>query len=104
MKTPRLSDNYVSSWEQYTISLIDLKLRNGLQLYLKSINISTMVYYPKPMNRQTTIVNKSKQIVDLENTEHLCNTVLSLSIHPYIKSAEIEEVCQGIKEFMNKNE
>lgn len=104
VKTPILLDNYVSSWAQYTISLKDLKQRDELQRYLKSIDIPTMVYYPKPMHRQTAFVNKSKQMVDLENTEYLCNTVLSLPIHPYIKETEIEQICRKVKEFMNKYE
>lgn len=104
VKTPILLDNYVSSWAQYTISLKDLKQRDELQQYLKSIDIPTMVYYPKPMHRQTAFANKSKQMVDLENTEYLCNTVLSLPIHPYIEETEIEQICQKIKEFMNKYE
>lgn len=104
VKTPSLLDNYLSSWAQYTICLKDLKQRDELQRYLKSIDIPTMVYYPKPMHRQTAFANKSKQMVDLKNTEYLCSTVLSLPIHPYIKETEIEQICKKIKEFMDKYE
>lgn len=103
VKTPKILDGYLCSWAQYTIRLKDVKQRDGLQKYLKSFNIPSMVYYPIPMHKQKAFKNKTSWAVDLVNTECLCNTVLSLPIHPYIKEREIEEICQSIKEVM-KNE
>lgn len=101
VQTPKILDSYLSSWAQYTICLNDVKQRDGLQNYLKSLNIPSMIYYPIPMHKQKAFKNKITQIVNLKNTEDLCNTVLSLPIHPYLKESEIEEVCKAIEGYIN---
>ena len=100
VKVPEISEGYYSSWAQYTIRLKDEEQRNGLQAYLKGKNIPSMIYYPKAMHRQEAFAGLDTQKTELEITEALCRTVLSLPLHPYMEDAEIAEVCDAVTAFV----
>lgn len=99
VKTPQIPNGFYSSWAQYTIQLTSKEQRQKLQDYLKSFEIPTMIYYPKQMSKQTAFKG-IKTYVDISNSEKLCDTVLSLPIHPYMVKEDIEYVTEKIKEFL----
>jgi dTDP-4-amino-4,6-dideoxygalactose transaminase len=92
VKTPVIPEGFGSSWAQYTIQLPSEEQRNRLQAALKEAGIPSMVYYPKPMHAQTAFKN-SQLGCDHYVANHLCATVLSLPMHPYIEPSDIEHVC-----------
>lgn len=96
VKTPIIPDGFFSSWAQYTIQLKNKKQRDGLQAYLKEQGIPSMIYYPTPMHRQTAYKHLNYPADSNPVTQQLCDTVLSLPIHPYITQEEIERVCAAI--------
>lgn len=98
VKTPIIPEGYLSSWAQYTIKLANREQRDNIQRYLKQYEIPTMVYYPKPMHKQTAYKELNYSVVASPVTEQLCDTVLSLPIHPYITKEEVELVCSKVKE------
>ena len=100
--TPLVPDGYVSSWAQYTIQLPENVGRDKLIEHLKSKGIPAMVYYVKPMHMQGAFEGTRSAVAECEVTEKLCNTVLSLPMHPYLENDEIHEVCQNILEFLNE--
>ncbi|MFQ7102124.1 MAG: DegT/DnrJ/EryC1/StrS family aminotransferase [Anaerovoracaceae bacterium] len=97
VKTPVIPENFYSSWAQYTIQLEDRATRDKLQSELKAAGIPSMVYYPKPMHRQEAFVGYEYDDADFPNTIKLCDTVLSLPMHPYLKDEDIEAVVDVIK-------
>ena len=97
IKTPVISEGFYSSWAQYTIQLKDKETRDGLQAALKDAGIPSMVYYPKPMHRQEAFAGYEYDDVDFPNTIKLCDTVLSLPMHPYLKEKDINSVVEAIK-------
>lgn len=97
VKTPVIPENFYSSWAQYTIQLEDRSTRDKLQSELKAAGIPSMVYYPKPMHRQEAFVDYEYDDADFPNTVKLCDTVLSLPMHPYLKDEDIEAVVDIIK-------
>ena len=99
VKTPVIPDGYMSSWAQYTIQLPSREVRDGLQDALKAQGIPTMVYYPKPMHCQTAF-SGVKAYVDCPNTEKLCDTVLSLAMHPYLEKETVQIVADAIKAYL----
>jgi dTDP-4-amino-4,6-dideoxygalactose transaminase len=103
VKTPIIPEGYYSSWAQYTITLENREQRDGLQSYLKEQGVPSMVYYPNPMHMQTAYKNLGYSKDDFPITENLCNTVLSLPIHPYISEEDIFKVCNLIIDFQNEN-
>ena len=98
--TPVEPDGYSSSWAQYTIQLRNSEVRKALQAYLKARGIPTAVYYPKPMHRQAAFSYLQVPEASCPTASRLCDTVLSLPMHPYLTVEEIEAVVEGIKDFL----
>lgn len=99
VKTPVIPEGFGSSWAQYTIQLPSEEQRNQLQQKLKEAGIPSMVYYPKPMHAQTAFNHSQCTVHNLQLAcddyvaNRLCATVLSLPMHPYLETADIEHVC-----------
>ena len=102
VKVPKIAEGYYSSWAQYTIQLESREQRDGLQIYLKELNIPSMIYYPKPMHMQEAFEGMDVKKVELDITPKLCDTVLSLPIHPYMSDEEIEKVCEAVTAFTKR--
>lgn len=102
VQVPVLLNDCQSSWAQYTIKLRNRQMRDELQEYLKQNHIPSMVYYPKPLHKQKAFSRNDIIKLNYENTEKLCDTVLSLPIHPYISEKEQEIICKRIEKFLIK--
>lgn len=100
VETPVVPDGYLSSWAQYTIKLKDKSQRDSLQAFLKERDIPSMVYYPTPMHRQTAFKGLDIGDGDCPVSSELCGIVLSLPMHPYITTEEINEICNAIRTFL----
>ena len=96
IKTPAIPGGYYSSWAQYTIQLPDRKTRDRIQAGMKEAGIPTMVYYPKPMHKQLAFGLEDDYGFDCSVTERLCDTVLSLPMHPYLTEEDIKEVADRL--------
>lgn len=95
--TPLIPESFYSSWAQYTIQLSSREQRDELQTRMKERGIPTMVYYPKPMHAQTVYKPLGYTDVDFPVSSRLCETVLSLPMHPYLTKEEIKHVCETLK-------
>lgn len=98
VKTPIIPDGFYSSWAQYTIQLENREIRNKIQQDLKAKDIPSMIYYQKPMHKQGAFGGQAGSDELFPNTIKLCDTVLSLPIHPYITEEDIALVASVIKE------
>ena len=98
VKTPVIPEGFRSSWAQYTIQLPNESARNSLQAALKEAGIPSMVYYPKTMHAQTAFKNSECSMFNYQsyNSNRLCSTVLSLPMHPYLETPEVEEICSKL--------
>ena len=97
---PVIPEGYLSSWAQYTIQLKDRETRDAVQAGLKERGIPAMIYYIKPMHKQLAFGIEGEYGFDCSNTEELCETVLSLPMHPYMTDEEINEVVNAIAEIL----
>ena len=95
---PLIPEGFLSSWAQYTIQLRDKETRDAVQAALKEKGIPSMVYYPKPMHKQQAFGITGDYGFDCSNTAGLCDTVLSLPMHPYLTDEDIKEVVGALKE------
>ena len=102
VKIPVIPEGYYSSWAQYTIQLESKEQRDALQEKLKGQGIPTMIYYPKPMHRQKAFLNLICLKSDTSTTERLCDKVLSLPMHPYLKGDDTLFICKGIRKIVGK--
>lgn len=96
VKTPFVREGFYSSWAQYSVLLKEEAQRDGLQAYLKEKGIPSMVYYPKPMSRQSAFSGRDCVKVDVPVTADLCRRVLALPIHPYLTSEEQDRVIEEL--------
>ena len=93
--TPVIPSGFRSSWAQYTIRLASREQRDKVQAALKAEGIPSMVYYPKPLHRQTAFARTPDQVCPVATS--LCDRVLSLPMHPYLTDDQIETVCNAIR-------
>ena len=100
VEIPVIPEGYYSSFAQYTIKLKNKEQREGLQVKLKEQGIPSMIYYIKPMHKQGAFADLKFDEQDYEVTNELCDTVLSLPMHPYLNEKDIDYVCKVIKEFV----
>jgi dTDP-4-amino-4,6-dideoxygalactose transaminase len=97
VETPVIPEGYVSSFAQYTIKLNNKEERDALQIKLKEQGIPSMVYYAKPMHRQGAFEEYGYDDDNFEVTNKLCDTVLSLPMHPYLTDEDVNLVVNVIK-------
>ncbi len=102
VKTPIIPEGYHSSFAQYTIQLTDRSTRDYLQKKLRERGIPTMVYYEKPMHEQRAFEWILRSPVGLEVASRLCETVLSLPMHPYLREADIDYIGSEIIDILNR--
>lgn len=97
VETPIIPEGYISSFAQYTIKLKNKEERERLQARLKEEGIPSMVYYVKPMHKQGAFSGYKYDDNDFEVTNKLCNNVLSLPMHPYMREEDIDNIVKVIK-------
>lgn len=102
VETPVIPEGYVSSFAQYTIKLKDREERDRLQAKLKENGIPSMVYYIKPMHKQQAFLQLKLNDEEFTVTSELCNTVLSLPMHPYMSEKDVDRVCEAIIYIINR--
>lgn len=97
VETPMIPDGYYSSFAQYTIKLKNREQRDKLQENLGKDGIPSMIYYVKPMHKQVAFSYLNINDDDFEITNKLCDTVLSLPMHPYLSVEDINFVSRTVK-------
>jgi len=102
VKTPEIPNGYYSSFAQYTIRLDDLSEREMLKNTLSENQIPAMIYYAKPMHQQKAFGHQYFDESDYAVTNSLCETVLSLPMHPYLQEKDIEQICNVIFKTLEK--
>lgn len=99
VKTPVVPEGYYSSWAQYTIHLENQEQRDKLQEDLKKEGIPSMIYYKKPMHKQTAFAGAGMDFneADFLVCNQLCDTVLSLPMHPYLTEDDQHRVSEVVR-------
>jgi UDP-2-acetamido-2-deoxy-ribo-hexuluronate aminotransferase len=86
------------SFNQFTITVKNGK-RDALQEYLKQNGIPSIIYYPLPLYKQPAFQQYSPAGFKLENTEMLCNSVLSIPMHTELTEEIQDKIIQTIKDY-----
>lgn len=90
---PVIPDGYSSSWAQYTIQVDG---REKLVEHLKSSDVPTAIYYPRPLHLQTAYRDYPIARGGLGVAERLSDCVLSLPMHPYLNEADQARVVEAL--------
>jgi dTDP-4-amino-4,6-dideoxygalactose transaminase len=100
LELPKRQFNSTHVFHQYTLK-VKKGRRNELQKYLAEKRIPSMIYYPLPLYKQEAFQQFVPSIFSLQNTEELCDQVLSLPIHTEMNIEHMEFICMNIKTFFN---
>ncbi len=104
VEIPMIPKGYISSFAQYTIKMKNKEERDALQAKLKEDGIPSMVYYVKPMHKQSAFAEYSYDEDDFQVTNELCDTVLSLPIHPYLSEEDVEYIADCVVQHISSGE
>ena len=102
VKIPELPNGYYSCLAQYTIRLRDFSEREILKKRLSENQIPAMIYYAKPMHQQQAFSDQCFNEWDYPVTNSLCETVLSLPMHPYLNEEAVGQICNVIFKTLEK--
>lgn len=89
-------------FHQYTIKVTEGK-RDGLKQFLFDNGIQTMVYYPRPLQRQQAFRGIVRYGDNLEISEQLCNEVLSIPMHTELTEETQQYIIDKIREYAENN-
>jgi dTDP-4-amino-4,6-dideoxygalactose transaminase len=98
LKIPKRAVNSTHVFHQYTIKITESK-RDGLKKYLEENGIPSMIYYPIPLNQQEAYREIGKVSGNLENTNTLCQSVLSIPMHTELTVEEQMFIADKISQF-----
>jgi UDP-2-acetamido-2-deoxy-ribo-hexuluronate aminotransferase len=102
-KTPVITDqNNRSVWAQYTI-LLDSRISDGrsrIMEDLKERGIPTALYYPAPLHLQGPYMKGENEVLKI--TENISKRVLSLPMHPYLTTEQIEQISSELIDVVEK--
>ena len=83
----------------YYLYTILVPKRDQLQEHLKSNDIASVAYYPRPLHFQPVYKDLGYKKGSLPQSESICKKVLSLPMYPELSKEDIKKVCQTIKDF-----
>ncbi len=86
---PEVSPKAVHAYHQYTIRSEN---RDSLSAHLDLLGIGNGVYYPIPVHELPSF----GEMVDLPETTRASHEVLSIPIHPFLSSEDIDEIVEAI--------
>lgn len=93
--TPTVADD---ASHVYHLYVVQTPHRDALQEHLSENGVQTLVHYPTPIHEQPAYEDIGRT-GDLSVTERTADSILSLPMHPWCRSDEIEYVAEQIDEF-----
>lgn len=95
---PQTGTNTKHTFNQFTLQIGNGQ-RNKLQAYLKENGVPSIIYYPLPLYQQEAFANYWEKDNVLENTEKLCNSVLSIPMHTELNIEIQNSIIKTIRNF-----
>ncbi len=95
---PHVPEGSEPVFHLYIVQVADSQVRQKVQDYLNSKNVSTGIHYPIPVHLQEAFNNLGYSKGDFEISESLAERVLSLPMFPELTEAQINHVVQSLKE------
>jgi dTDP-4-amino-4,6-dideoxygalactose transaminase len=88
-------------FHQYTL-ILDGPNRDGLNEYLASRDIPSMIYYPVPAHRQKMFASFGSGNLNLPVTDWLTERVISLPIHTEMQEDQLEYITKTVEEYIGR--
>jgi dTDP-4-amino-4,6-dideoxygalactose transaminase len=100
IRTPYRASYTNHVFHQYTLQLEGAD-RGGLNAFLASRQIPSMIYYPVPGHRQQMFAGKGGTIPDLPVTDDLTTRVISLPMHTELEDQQLFHITGSVLEYLN---
>ncbi|MBI9075098.1 MAG: DegT/DnrJ/EryC1/StrS aminotransferase family protein [Desulfatibacillum sp.] len=97
--SPLVEQDNQSAWAQYTLMAAKASWRDQILDHMKTREVPTAVYYPKPLHLQDAFTNLGYSIGDFPVTEDCAARVFSLPMHPYLSEEDQEIVAKAVLSF-----
>ncbi len=98
--TPFRVNNSNHVFHQYTLTLEGVD-RNGLNEFLATNNVPSMIYYPVPAHRQQMFAAFGGSSYELPVTDWLTERVISLPIHTELDNEQLNFITAKVLEYIN---
>ena len=89
-------------FHQYTLILENAD-RDGLNEFLSTKSIPSMIYYPVPAHRQQMFAASGGGNYHLPTTDWLTERVISLPMHTELDDDQLQTISAAVLEYLNKN-
>ena len=99
VKTPVRDSVSRHVFHQYTLTLEGID-RDGLNQFLATKDVPSMIYYPVPAHRQKMFEHFGSDRTELPNTDWLTERVISLPIHTEMEQEQLDHICNSVKEYI----
>jgi UDP-2-acetamido-2-deoxy-ribo-hexuluronate aminotransferase len=104
---PKISTPYRAPYSnhvfhQYTLILENTD-RDGLNEFLATKSIPSMIYYPVPAHRQQMFAASGGGNYHLPTTDWLTERVISLPMHTELDDDQLQTISAAVLEYVNKN-
>lgn len=93
VQVPYIESHNMSVYAQYTIQV---EQRDKLVNALQAENIPTAIHYPLPLHLQPALASYGQVEGTYPNAENAAKTVLSIPMHPYLTSQDIDKISHCI--------
>jgi dTDP-4-amino-4,6-dideoxygalactose transaminase len=100
LRAPRIAENCVSAWAQYTVLVNDEK-RNILAIALKEKGIPVNIYYPTPMHMLAVFRPLGYAPDDMPVALAASKAVLALPFHPYMTQDDVNLITSAVREALS---
>ena len=99
VRSPKANPGGTSVWNQYTVLIEGStgEKRDRLREKMQAAGVSTMVYYPVPLHRQSVYDNLGYAAGSLPNTETAAQQVLALPMFPELTAEQQTQVVSTLK-------
>jgi dTDP-4-amino-4,6-dideoxygalactose transaminase len=82
----------------YHLYVVRVPNRRAFRAYLDEHNIDTSIHYPTPIHRHPATETRFED-AEVPVTDDIVEEIVLLPMHPRLSEAEIEYVCETIREF-----
>jgi dTDP-4-amino-4,6-dideoxygalactose transaminase len=94
--TPAVPEGSRSVWAQYTVRVRGGQNREAIMGALKERGVPTVVYYPRPLHRQTAYEGFPADPAGLSGADRLSEEVFSLPMHPYLDQVTQSRIIDAV--------
>jgi UDP-2-acetamido-2-deoxy-ribo-hexuluronate aminotransferase len=98
--TPHRVSYSTHVFHQYTLRVPPVD-RDNLREHLAALDIPSMIYYPVPLYKQKAYLPYWETGKELENTEQLCASVISIPMHSELDQKLLDYIGEGVLSYFN---